>query len=1254
MQSLNSNEWFSNKLKWLLPLLLIPLVVFGSVVRYDDMVLSNSLKIGGTATANSKAAAEITSTTKGVLLPRLTTAQRDAIVAPPTSLIIFNTTANAYQFYDGATWSGMGGSGTITGPGASTDNAIALWNGVAGTVLKNSAVTVSGSAITGSLTGNASTATALAADPADCAANRFANAINASGTLTCGQVDVTTSAITGTLPIGSGGTGQTTKAAAFDALAPCTSGVGIITYGASTNSCKAAGVGNTGLPLVSNGSLSSPDFQVVGIVGGGTGAATLTNHGVLLGQGTSAIAATSVGATGTVLIGNTAADPTFSASPVGLTAVGINDSSAASSLYVKTSAIGVPSQTIKAIGGQTSDLFQVLDSSGVAQMIFSSGGNFSFFHNVTPTTTRFDIRGSTSQSSANSGNNARYNAFFGDPTALAANVGAGIALGGRNTASAGSETPYGYIWVNKDNLTAGDVAGSLHLATRNNSTGLVQRALELDSSGNASFWGTTASITNDAGLFKLISATDANASGQMKYNQASTRLELTASMASTSAGPSILINTDNVAGSNANATGGISLTTGNKTAGTGASGPITLTTGTSAGGTRGVVSLLDGSDGFDGMVWTSIGGTGAGHWQTPTGSNNFIAGNPDAELGVTSWSTYADAAATTPVDGTGGAPTITWTRTTSSPLAGNGSFLFTKDAANRQGNGASYPFQIRTSDQAKVYKIQFDYAVASGTFVAGSSSTDSDIEVYIYDVTNSLLIQPTTYKLYSSTTSPPAPFVAYFQTAIPSSSLRLILHTASTSASAYTVKFDNFTVMPVTPTDTAPLSETSFRVYKSAAQTGINTNNTSVQAVFDTKSFDTAGAYSTSLNRFIVPISGRYVFQAAFAFAGTNVLTSQYGVRFYKNGSLVDLTQDRNPLSGGAFNLAATSSIMDLVAGDYIEVFIYGAGNNSASTYGSNGGSNGHWFSGQRIGSSQSGGNDTVVAFTAYRGSSQTGVNPNNTKVKIAIDTITNDTHNAFSTANNNYVIPVAGYYVFTGCAAVGSTNVLASLYRMEIYKNAATLYDGTTYQVTASQAFNACITTPPILLAANDTIDLRILGTGNNSASTLTVVGSAGDTYLSGFKVASANSTSPTTTVAARYTNTAGTSITNSGADIVVPFATKDYDTHNAFVTDTYTVQFAGKYRVVCNIYFASSAYAASNGIVSSVYKNGSAVQYGPAVLIGGTPTGPLGAPATATLNLVAGDTIVCRTSNNRTAGATTLHTTAGTNSFEIERIGL
>lgn len=46
---------------------------------------------------------------------------------------------------------------------------------------------------------------------------------------------------------------------------------------------------------------------------GGTGVATITNHGVMLGQGTSPIVATAVGATGTVLRGATGADPAFGA-----------------------------------------------------------------------------------------------------------------------------------------------------------------------------------------------------------------------------------------------------------------------------------------------------------------------------------------------------------------------------------------------------------------------------------------------------------------------------------------------------------------------------------------------------------------------------------------------------------------------------------------------------------------------------------------------------------------------------------------------------------------------------------------------------------------------------------------------------------------------------------------------------------------------------------------------------------------------------
>jgi len=51
----------------------------------------------------------------------------------------------------------------------------------------------------------------------------------------------------------------------------------------------------------------------LGVSKGGTGATSLTNHGVVLGQGTSAVAVTAVGSTGQVLKGNTGADPSFGA-----------------------------------------------------------------------------------------------------------------------------------------------------------------------------------------------------------------------------------------------------------------------------------------------------------------------------------------------------------------------------------------------------------------------------------------------------------------------------------------------------------------------------------------------------------------------------------------------------------------------------------------------------------------------------------------------------------------------------------------------------------------------------------------------------------------------------------------------------------------------------------------------------------------------------------------------------------------------------
>jgi len=59
---------------------------------------------GSTAAPDAAALVEFTSTTQGVLLPRMTTTQRDAISSPPDGLLIYNTTDNRFQGRAAGAW----------------------------------------------------------------------------------------------------------------------------------------------------------------------------------------------------------------------------------------------------------------------------------------------------------------------------------------------------------------------------------------------------------------------------------------------------------------------------------------------------------------------------------------------------------------------------------------------------------------------------------------------------------------------------------------------------------------------------------------------------------------------------------------------------------------------------------------------------------------------------------------------------------------------------------------------------------------------------------------------------------------------------------------------------------------------------------------------------------------------------------------------------------------------------------------------
>lgn len=72
--------------------------------KFEGGAYVETYSFGGSAEAS--AVFEASATTKGALMPRMTTTQRDAISSPATSLVIFNTTTGRFEHYNGTYWAG--------------------------------------------------------------------------------------------------------------------------------------------------------------------------------------------------------------------------------------------------------------------------------------------------------------------------------------------------------------------------------------------------------------------------------------------------------------------------------------------------------------------------------------------------------------------------------------------------------------------------------------------------------------------------------------------------------------------------------------------------------------------------------------------------------------------------------------------------------------------------------------------------------------------------------------------------------------------------------------------------------------------------------------------------------------------------------------------------------------------------------------------------------------------------------------------
>jgi hypothetical protein len=82
-----------------------------------NIAFSQGTAINSTGNAaDSSAMLDVSSAKKGVLFPRMNTAQVNAIVSPAVGLLIYNTDINCFQYWDGSSWLNDCGSSTPGSP----------------------------------------------------------------------------------------------------------------------------------------------------------------------------------------------------------------------------------------------------------------------------------------------------------------------------------------------------------------------------------------------------------------------------------------------------------------------------------------------------------------------------------------------------------------------------------------------------------------------------------------------------------------------------------------------------------------------------------------------------------------------------------------------------------------------------------------------------------------------------------------------------------------------------------------------------------------------------------------------------------------------------------------------------------------------------------------------------------------------------------------------------------------------------------
>jgi hypothetical protein len=585
---------------------------------------------------------------------------------------------------------------------------------------------------------------------------------------------------------------------------------------------------------------------------------------------------------------------------------------------------------------------------------------------------------------------------------------------------------------------------------------------------------------------------------------------------------------------------------------------------------------------------------------------NYID-NALAARNTLGWVTYADAAGAAPVDGVGGSPNITFTRSTSAPLAGLASFVITKDAANRQGQGASFPFIIANCDRGKILTIKGEYAIDSGTYSGGTQTTDSDITAYIIDETNGVVIQPVAFKLDGAVIGQNYSLRASFQSASNSNNYRLAFHVATTSALAYALKVDVISVSSqltgIAPINTDEQAYTPTIVgLGTVANVEFNWHRKGTRIVVNGKL--TTGTPTA--------VEARIGLPPGIFTASSTVIPSirNFGI-FARKASTTDA------FKGGLVIATAGTNYVNITSNG---VFNSTTANPFAAALGSDSGTAdtisfafevpvAGWGDGRVVSMS-------VNANTGTLGTSFADI--------TTWDDNLRDSHGTFNTSTGVYTIPYAGKYK-VHARVYGSTSGTTNWAGLQIMKNGVAVSE---FYDTAGGASNAAPSVhAEIDCVAGDLIKVQGIAAASTAINTtairntFTVSRMQGPSQIGAAELIAAQATTSTTAVSSATPAT---------------FTVELKDTHTSFDGTTFTAPARGTYSIKAATY-STSAHDIQ------IFKNGSLLYQGGH----GTSVGV--STIAVDVDLAAGDTIQIRDGT-----AVTLSSGATINYLMIRRVGV